>query len=147
VVFGTRVLDAANADFTILGRPLLNVAVFSSLFVLHGALLVLLVEPSGRLIAAVAGESRWLGVAMDIAAVGAGLLTATAIVVLAVLFGWLGPVIVALVVGAIGLGVVDPERARPLTRPTLAIVGGVALALIAIGGGVQLLNELTTILG
>jgi hypothetical protein len=147
VVFGTRVLDAANADFTILGRPLLNVAVFSSLFVLHGALLVLLVEPSGRLIAAVAGESRWRGVAVDITAVGAGLLTATAIVALAVLFGWLGPVIVALVVGAIGLGVVDPERARPLTRPTLAIVGGVALALIAIGGGVQLLDELTTILG
>ena len=45
VVFGTQVLDAGNADFTILGRPVLNVAVFSSLFVLHGALLVLLVEP------------------------------------------------------------------------------------------------------
>ena len=26
VVFGTQVLDAGNADFTILGRPLLNVA-------------------------------------------------------------------------------------------------------------------------
>lgn len=45
---------------------------------------------------------------------------------------------VALVVGAIGLAVVDPGRARPLTRPMLTVVGGVALTLIAIGGGVQL---------
>jgi hypothetical protein len=145
-VFGTQVLDAGNADFTILGRPLLNVAVFSSIFVLHGALLVLLVEPSGRLITAVAGASRWRGIAVDVAAVGAGLLTATVIVALAVLFGWLGPVMVALVVAAIGLAVVDPERARPLTRPLLTLVGGLALALLAVGGTVQLLDELTTIL-
>lgn len=147
VVFGTQVLDAGNADFTILRRPLLNVAVFSSLFVLHGALLVLLVEPSGRLVAAVTGEPRWRGIVVDVLAIGAALLTATAIVSLAVLFGWLGPVMVALVVGGVGLAVVDPERARPLTRPTLTVVGGVALAVIVIGGGVQLLEAVTTILG
>jgi hypothetical protein len=43
--------------------------------------------------------------------------------------------------------VVEPERARPLTRPLLSLVGGVALALLAVGGTVQLLDELTTILG
>jgi hypothetical protein len=146
-VSGTTVLDAGNADFTILGRPLLNVAVFSSLFVLHGALLVLLVEPSGRLVAAVAGETRWRGALVNVAAVGAALLTATAIVGLGALVGWLSPLIVALVVGAVGLAVVEPERARPLTRPLLSLVGGVALALLAVGGTVQLLDELTTILG
>jgi hypothetical protein len=52
---------------------------------------------------------------------------------------------VALVVGAIGLAVVDPGRARPLTRPMLTVVGGVALTLIAIGGGVQLYGAITKI--
>ena len=46
VVFGTVLLDPGNPDFTILGRPLLNVLVLGSLFVLHGVALVLLVEPS-----------------------------------------------------------------------------------------------------
>jgi hypothetical protein len=146
-VFGTQVLDAGNADFTILGRPLLNVAVLSSLFVLHGAMLVLLVEPSGRLVATVAGDERWRGVAVNVAALGAALSTAAAIVGLGGLLGWLSPVMVALVVGAVGLAVADPERARPLTRPLLTLVGGVALALIAVGGTVRLLDELTTILG
>ena len=147
VVFGTRVLDAGNADFTILGHPLLNVAVFSSLFVLHGALLVLLVEPSGRLVAAVAGDARWRGVVVNVAAVGAAVVTATAIVGLGALVGWLSPLVVALAVGAVGLAVVDPGRARPLTRPLLTLVGGVALALLAVGGTVQLFDELRTILG
>jgi hypothetical protein len=146
-VFGTQVLDAGNADFTILGRPLLNVAVFSSLFFLHGALLVLLVEPSGRVVAAVAGDARWRGAAVNVAAIGAALLTATAIVGLGALVGWLSPLVVALVVGAVGLAVVNPRRARPLTRPMLTIVGGAALALLAVGGTVQLLDELATILG
>jgi hypothetical protein len=146
VVFGSQVLDAGNADFTILGRPLLNVAVFSSLFLLHGALLVLLVEPSGRLVAAVAGDARWRGVVVNAAAVGAALLTAATIVGIGALVGWLSPVMVALVVAAVGLAVVDPDRARPLTRPLLTLVGGLALALIAVGGAAQLLDELTTIL-
>ena len=41
VVFGTVLLDPGNPDFTILGRPLLNVLVLGSLFVLHGVALVL----------------------------------------------------------------------------------------------------------
>src|SRR6266540_2518149 len=48
VVFGTVLLDPGNPDFTILGRPLLNVLVLGSLFVLHGVALVMLVEPSGH---------------------------------------------------------------------------------------------------
>ena len=147
VVFGTQVLDAGNADFTILGRSALNVAVFCFLFILHGVLLVVLVEPSGRLVAAVAGESRWRRVVVDVGAVGAALLTAAAIVSLGLLFGWLSPVMVALIVSAVGLAVLDPDRARPLVRPMLRLVGGVALALIAFGGTVQLLDEVTTILG
>lgn len=146
VVFGTEVLDAGNADFTILGRSLLNVVVFSSLFVLHGALLVLLIEPSGRLVAAVAGDARWRGVVVNVAAIGAALVTAVAIVGLARLLGWLSPLMIAIVVGAVGLAVVDPEQARLLTRPMLTLVGGVALALLTVGGTVHLLDELTTIL-
>jgi hypothetical protein len=146
VAFGTQVLDAGKADFTILGRPLLNVAVFSSLFVLHGAMLVLLVEPSGRLVGAVAGDARWRGVVVNVAAIGAALVTAAAIVGLGGLLGWLSPLMVSLVLGAVGLAVVDPERARPLTRPLLTLVGGIALALLAVTGTVQLLDEVTTIL-
>jgi len=41
VVFGTVLLDPGNPDFTILGRPLLNVLVLGSLFVLHGVALVI----------------------------------------------------------------------------------------------------------
>ena len=119
-MFGTTVLDAGNADFAILGHPLLNVAVFSSLFVLHGALLVLLVEPSGRLVAAVAGDARWRGVVVNVAAVGAAVVTATAIVGLGALVGWLSPLVVALAVGAVGLAVVDPDglgRSRGRSSP------------------------------
>jgi len=59
VVFGTAVLDQGNRDFTILGRPLLNVVVFGSLFVLHGVLLVVLQRPARRLVDSVGGGVRW----------------------------------------------------------------------------------------
>lgn len=42
-VFGTVLLDPGNPDFTILGGPLLNVLVLSTLFVVHGVALVMLV--------------------------------------------------------------------------------------------------------
>jgi hypothetical protein len=151
VVFGTQVLDAGNADFTIVGNPVLNVALFGGLFILHGALLVLFVEPGGRLLRRFAGQARWRDVTIDAASGLAAVLTVglTAVVVPAfgLRFGPLGPAIGALVVAGIGLAVVDPRRARPLTRPLLTIVGGFALTLLAVGGTVQLLDELTTILG
>jgi hypothetical protein len=57
VVFGTVLLDPANPDFTILGRPLVDVLVLGSLVVLHGVALVMLVKPSGRLVSR--ARSRW----------------------------------------------------------------------------------------
>ena len=56
VVFGTVLLDPGNPDFTILGRPLLNVLMLGSLFVLHGVALVLLIEPIGA--SRVGGRAR-----------------------------------------------------------------------------------------
>ena len=150
LVFGTLILDAGNADFTILGNPVLNVALFGSLFLLHGVALVLLVEPSGRLLRWIEGEARWRGVTIDVASALAAVLTLglTAVIVPAfgLRFGSLGLAFGVLVVCAIGLALVDPERARPLTRPLLTLVGGFALVLIAVGGTVQLFDELTMIL-
>ena len=151
LVFGTLILDAGNPDFTILGNSVLNVALFGSLFMLHGVLLVLLVEPSGRLVGWVAGETRWRGAAVDVAAALAATLTVllTAIIIPAfgLRLGPLGPAVAVLVACAVGLAALDPGRTRPLTRPLLTLVGGVALALIAVGGTVQLFDELTAILG
>src|SRR4029453_3780105 len=61
VVFGTVVLDPGNRDFTILGRPVLNVLILGSLFVLHGGALVLLLEPWGGPGSGAARGGRWRG--------------------------------------------------------------------------------------
>src|SRR4029077_20939510 len=89
VVFGTVLLDPGNLDFTILGRPLLNVLVLGSLFVLHRVALVLLVEPSGRLVSAVARGPRWRAGLVDVGtflAIGLTALGAFALVARAT--GW-----------------------------------------------------------
>jgi hypothetical protein len=52
----------------------------------------------------------------------------------------------SLLVCAAGLAFIDPVRSRPITRPTLRVVGGIALAVIAISGGVALLEAVTAIL-
>jgi hypothetical protein len=85
-LFGTVLLDPGNPDFTILGRPLFNVLVLSTLFVVHGVALVMLVEPSRRLVAAVARGGRWrarlvgvgTSVTMALTAIGASALVARA---------------------------------------------------------------------
>jgi hypothetical protein len=146
VLFGTVLLDPGNPDFTILGRPLLNVLVLSTLFVVHGVALVMLVEPSGRLVAAVARGGRWrarlvgvgTSVAMALTAIGASALVARAT-------GWGTVAMVAVLLCSAGLVLLDPHRTRPITRPTLRIAGAIALSLLAISGTVALVDAVSTI--
>ena len=146
-VFGTVLLDAGNPDFTILGRPLLDVLVLGSLFVLHGVALVMLVEPSGHLVSVVARGGRWrarlvaLGtfIAMALTALGAVALVARAT-------GWAAPVTLVLLLCAAGLLILDLRPTRPVTRPALRITGAVALTLLTISGTVGLVEAVTTIL-
>ena len=145
-VFGTLLLDPANPDFTILGRPLLDVLVLGSLFVLHGVALVMLVRPSGRLVSAVARGGRWRArlvatgtfLAMGLTAFGAAALVARAP-------GWAAPVTLVLLLCAAGLLVPDPQRTRPVTRPVLRVTGAIALGLLTISGTVGLVDAVTTI--
>jgi hypothetical protein len=146
VVFGTVLLDPGNPDFTILGRPLLNVLVLGSLFVLHGVALVLLVEPSGHLVSVVARGGRRRArlvvvgtfIAMALTALGAVALVARAT-------GWAAPVTLVLLVCAAGLLILDLRPTRPVTRPALRITGAVALTLLTISGTVGLVEAATTI--
>jgi hypothetical protein len=145
VLFGTVLLDPGNPDFTILGR-LLNVLVLSTLFVLHGVALVMLVEPSRRLVGAVARGGRWrarlvgvgTSVAMALTAIGASALVARAT-------GWGTVAMVVLLLCSAGLVLLDPHRTRPITRPTLRIAGAIALSLLAISGTVALVDAVATI--
>jgi hypothetical protein len=146
VLFGTVLLDPGNPDFTILGRPLLNVLVLSTLFVVHGVALVMLVEPSGRLVAAVARGGKWrarlvgfgASVAMALTAIGASALVARAT-------GWETVAMVVLLLCSAGLVLLDPHRTRPITRPTLRVAGAIALSLLAISGIVSLVDAVATI--
>jgi hypothetical protein len=146
VVFGTVVLDPGNPDFTILGRPLLNVLVLGSLFVLHGVALVLLIEPSGRLVSAVARGARWRARLVDIGTFLAMGLTAIGVVALGGrATGWETIAMLVLFVSAAGLLLLDRRRARPITRPALRIAGGVSLSLVTISGILGLVDAVTTI--
>ena len=146
VVFGTVLLDPANPDFTILGRPLLDVFVLGSLVVLHGVAIVMLVEPSGRLVSTVARGDRWRArlvaagtfLAMALTALGAVALVARAT-------GWAAPVTVLLVLCAAGLHILDPHRTRPIALPALRVTGAIALGLLTISGTVGLVDAVTTI--
>jgi hypothetical protein len=146
VVFGTVLLDPANPDFTILGRPLVDVLVLGSLVVLHGVALVMLVEPSGRLVSTVARGDRWRArlvvagtfLAMALTALGAVALVARAT-------GWAAPVTVLLVLCAAGLHIPDPHRTRPIALPALRVTGAIALGLLTISGTVGLVDAVTTI--
>ena len=146
VVFGTVLLDPGNPDFTILGHHLLNVLLFGSLFVAHGVVLVLLIEPCGRLVSAVAGDARWRGRLVDGGTFAAMAVTAIGVVALVSrASGAARLVMIVLLVCAGGLVVVDPRRARPITRPALRIVGAIALLIIAVSGTLELLDAVTTI--
>jgi hypothetical protein len=146
VVFGTVLLDPANPDFTILGRPLVDVLVLGSLVVLHGVALVILVEPSGRLVSTVARGDRWRArlvaagtfLAMALTALGAVALVARAT-------GWAAPVTVLLVLCAAGLHILDPHRTRPIALPALRVTGAIALGLLTISGTVGVVDAVTTI--
>src|SRR3990172_7907944 len=145
VVFGTAVLDQGNRDFTILGHPLINVVVFGTLFVLHGVLLVTLQRPARRLVDAVGGGISWREALVNVATVGAAALTAFGLTAVALQGGgWWTPLwMLSLLVCAAGLASIHPDRSRPITRPALRIAGGTALAVIAISGGVALLDAVT----
>ena len=52
---------------------------------------------------------------------------------------------IVLVVCAAGLALIDPRRARPITRPTLRVVGAIALVIVAGLGTFDLLDAVTTI--
>ena len=146
VVFGTVLLDPGNPDFTILGRPLLNVLVLGSLFALHGVALVMLVEPCGRLVAAVVRGGRWRARLVDVGTVLAMALTAIgAFALVGRATGWGTPVTAILLLCAAGLIVLDPRRTRPITRPTLRVAGAIALSLLTISGTVALFDAVTTI--
>lgn len=145
VVFGSTLLDASNADFTILGHPLLNVTLFGSLFVLHGFVLVMLLEPAGRFVSRLS-RVRWRSRLVDLGAVVALGLTAVGVAAIGARAGGsAGLEWGTLVVCAFGVTVIDPRRARPITVPALRLVGAIALAIIAVSGALSLLDNVTTI--
>jgi lysylphosphatidylglycerol synthetase-like protein (DUF2156 family) len=146
VVFGTVALDPTNPDFTILGRPLLNVLVLGSLFVLHGVALVLLIEPSGRLVSAAARGARWRARLVDVGTILAmGLTVIGVLAVVARATGWETVAMLVVFACAAGLLVLDPHRTRPITRPALRITGAVSLSLVTISGILGLVDAVTTI--
>jgi hypothetical protein len=146
VLFGTTVLDRGNPDFTILGRPLLNVLLFGSVFVLHGVVLVMFVEPCGRLVSTFASGGRRRARFVDVATFAAMAVTVFGVVALvARSTGWSTLVMIVLVVCAAGLALIDPRRARPITRPTLRVVGAIALVIVTVSGTFDLLDAVATI--
>lgn len=146
VVFGTILLDPGNPDFTILGRPLLNVPLFGSLFVLHCVVLVMFVEPCERLVSTFASGGRWRARLVDVGTFFAMAVTAFGVVALvARSSGWATLVMIVLVVCAAGLALIDPRRARPITRPILRVVGATALVVVSVSGTLDLLDAVTTI--
>ncbi len=145
-VFGTTLLDAGNPDFTILGRPLLDVLMLGSLFVLHGVALVLLIEPCGRVVTRIARGARWRARLVDAATVLALAVTALGVAgLVARASGWPAVVLIVLLVCAAGLALVDPRRARPVTRPALRVVGAAALVIVAVSGTLALIDEVAAI--
>jgi len=145
VVFGSALVDASNPDFTILGHPLLNVVLFGSLFVLHGFALVMLLEPAERFVARLS-RARWRARAINVGAVLALGLVAIGIGAIGANVGdsyriaW-----IVVTICAIGITLIDPRRARPITIPALRVVGGITLAVIALSGAWALLDNATTI--
>jgi hypothetical protein len=145
VVFGGTLVDASNADFTVLGHPLLNVVLFGSLFLLHGFTLVMMLEPCGRFISKVA-RRPWRARLVDVGTVLAAIVTAMGIGAIGARAGgtagfeWL-----VLVICAIAITVIDPRRARPITIPTLRVIGAIVLAVVAATGAWELLDSATTI--
>jgi hypothetical protein len=146
-VFGTVVLDAGNRDFTIVAHPVLNVAMFCGLFIAHGMLLVLWQRPCRRLVAAVGGGVRWREILVNVATIGATGLTLLAVVMIFLRGGdWWQPVVIAtLLACAAGLATIDPAKARPMTRPALRAIGGLALGAVALAGTFALLDAVATI--
>jgi hypothetical protein len=145
VVFGSLLLDASNADFTILGHPSLNVVVFGSLFVLHGFALVMLLGPSARVVSRIS-RIRWRARVVGLGAIVALALTAIGVGAIGARAGgsdrleW-----ITVAICAFGITVIDPRRARPITIPALRLVGAIALGLIAVSGAWALLDNVTTI--
>ena len=145
VVFGSTLVDASNPDFTILRHPLLNVVLFGSLFFLHGFALVMLLEPAERF-ATRLSRARWRARAIDVGAV-------LALGVVAIGIGAIGAragdsyriAWIVVTICAIGITLIDPRRARPITIPALRVVGGITLAVIAMSGAWSLLDNAATI--
>jgi len=147
LVFGSTTLDPGNRDFTILGRPLLNVAVFASLFVLHGVLLVMLQRPSRRIVEAVGAGVGWREGIVTAATGLAAALTALGVTAAALQSGgsWARLWRLTLIACAAGLAFVRPDPARLRTRRAMRMVGGAALVVIALSGALELFDGVTTI--
>jgi hypothetical protein len=60
---------SGQPDVTILGRPLLNVLLFGSLFVLHGVVLVMCIGPCERVVSTFARGDRWRARLVDVATI------------------------------------------------------------------------------
>ena len=145
VVFGSTLVDPSNADFTILGHPLLNVTLLGSLFVLHGFALVMLIEPGNRFVSRLS-RAAWRARLVDLGSMVALGLTAIGVAAIGARAGgsarleW-----ITLAICALGITVIDPRRARPITVPALRAVGAVALTIVAASGAWALLDNATTI--
>jgi hypothetical protein len=148
LAFGTVVLDPGNPDFTIVGHPALNLLLFGSLFVLHGALLVLWQRPARALIEAIIAGPAWRARIVDAATIlGSGLmLLSAALLGLRGGVGWTATPILLVLACAAGLATIDPSRARRVTRPALWATGAIALAVIGVSGAVELVDAAATIL-
>src|SRR3990172_3187676 len=110
-----------------------------------GVLVVTLQRPARRLVDAVGGGISWREALVNVATVGAAALTAFGLTAVALHGGgrWTRLWMLSLLVCAAGLASIHPDRSRPITRPALRIAGGTALAVIAISGGVALLDAVT----
>ena len=145
LVFGTTMIDASNPDFTILDRPLLNVVLLGSLFVVHGVALVLLIEPCRRFVSRMS-RAPWRVRAIAVGTALGLVLTLVGVAAIGARSGgsarlaWL-----VLVVCAAGLTLIDRRRTRPITIPALRVFGAFALAIIVVAGAAELLDAVTTI--
>lgn len=147
LVFGSQILDPGNPDFTILGRPLLNVAMLASLFVLHGVLLVTLQRPARRLVDFVGGGVGWREGIVNAGTVLAGALVALGVAAVGLQSGgsWTRLWTLTLLACSAGLAFVSPDPDHVSARRAMRLVGGTSLGVITLSGAIALFDAVTTI--
>ena len=109
-------------------------------------MLVLLVEPGRAFVSRVARGARWRTRLVDVATFLAMAVTALGVVgLVARASGWSAVVLIVLLACAAGLALVDPRRARPITRPAFRVVGAATLLIVAVSGTLALAEEVAAI--